>query len=63
MANQVGIEAELVESILSQLDQEIADLTDLIANVETVGNSIEQYWSSNAANSFNTTMQDFVTKK
>ena len=62
MANIVGIEVELVQTILTQLDQEITDLTDLIAEVGTVGNSIEQDWTSNAANSFKESMQDCVDK-
>lgn len=62
MSNNVGVEVELVQAILNQLDQEITDLSDLITEVGVVGESIEQYWSGNAANTFRGTMSDFVEK-
>ena len=62
MANIVGSQEELVKTILTQLVQEITNLADLITEVGTVGNSIEQYWESNAANSFKGAMQGFVDK-
>ena len=58
----VGVDYIKVESIVSELAQEIKDLEETITEVESVSKSIETTFGGEAGTAFQNTMADYVSK-
>ena len=56
----VGVDFGKVDTILSELDQEITALGQSIDDVNTTSTSITETFSSEAGTAFQTTMSDYV---